>query len=227
MFIEAIEDLDKGILESLDAQGCTFFQKIKYGIFPQLLPSFASTLIYRFDMEALSQEKKYSLLYDFAAETGQTQKKQILFQWANEEKNEILLVQSDITDVWKDEQERLHRSEEMTALQNTVANVPVGIAVITLQENGFSLVVKNDQIRQLFGNAPLDEKQFLRNIHPDDVAQVQTAITRSYVSDKPVILEFRFHQQADALFRWYRLKANVVDRGEGEKLAYCCLSDIM
>jgi len=50
MFIEAIEDLDKGILESLDAQGCTFFQKIKYGIFPQLLPSFASTLIYRFDM---------------------------------------------------------------------------------------------------------------------------------------------------------------------------------
>jgi len=178
-------------------------------------------------MEALSQEKKYSLLYDFVAETGQTQKKQILFQWANEEKNEILLVQSDITDVWKDEQERLHRSEEMTALQNTVANVPVGIAVITLQENGFSLVVKNDQIRQLFGNAPLDEKQFLRNIHPDDVAQVQTAITRSYVSDKPVILEFRFHQQADALFRWYRLKANVVDRGEGEKLAYCCLSDIM
>ncbi|NLZ68719.1 MAG: phosphonate ABC transporter, permease protein PhnE [Spirochaetales bacterium] len=50
MFIEAIEDLDKGILESLDAQGCTFFQKIRYGIIPQLLPSFASTLIYRFDM---------------------------------------------------------------------------------------------------------------------------------------------------------------------------------
>lgn len=50
MFIETIEDLDKGILESLSAAGCNTFDKIRYGIIPQLLPSFASTLIYRFDM---------------------------------------------------------------------------------------------------------------------------------------------------------------------------------
>ena len=36
MFIESIEDLDKRILESLDAAGCTTFQKIRYGILPQL-----------------------------------------------------------------------------------------------------------------------------------------------------------------------------------------------
>ena len=45
-----IEDLDKGILESLSASGCNLFDKIRYGIIPQLMPSFASTLIYRFDM---------------------------------------------------------------------------------------------------------------------------------------------------------------------------------
>ena len=50
MYIEAIEDIDKRILESLDACGCTTFQKIRYGIIPQLLPDFASTIIYRFDM---------------------------------------------------------------------------------------------------------------------------------------------------------------------------------
>ena len=50
MFIECIEDLDKRILESLDAAGCTAFQKIRYGILPQLIPDFASTIIYRFDM---------------------------------------------------------------------------------------------------------------------------------------------------------------------------------
>ncbi|MEG2001765.1 MAG: phosphonate ABC transporter, permease protein PhnE [Clostridia bacterium] len=50
MYIETIEDLDTGILESLDAMGCTTFQKIRYGIIPQLLPDFASTIIYRFDM---------------------------------------------------------------------------------------------------------------------------------------------------------------------------------
>ena len=50
MFIESIEDLDKRILESLDAAGCTTFRKIRYGILPQLFPDFMSTLIYRFDM---------------------------------------------------------------------------------------------------------------------------------------------------------------------------------
>lgn len=50
MFIENIEDLDKKILESLDAEGCNVFEKIRYGILPQLAPDFASTLIYRFDM---------------------------------------------------------------------------------------------------------------------------------------------------------------------------------
>jgi phosphonate transport system permease protein len=50
MFIEAIEDLDVRILESLDAAGCTTFQKIRYGILPQLFPDFISTVIYRFDM---------------------------------------------------------------------------------------------------------------------------------------------------------------------------------
>ena len=50
MYTEAIEDLDTRILESLDASGCTTWQKIRYGILPQLLPNFASTAIYRFDI---------------------------------------------------------------------------------------------------------------------------------------------------------------------------------
>lgn len=47
-YITAIEDLDTGILESLDAAGCTTFQKIRCGILPQLSASFVSTVIYRF-----------------------------------------------------------------------------------------------------------------------------------------------------------------------------------
>jgi len=50
LFIEAIEDLDQGIIESLDAAGCNTFEKIRYGIIPQLTPSFISTCIYRFDL---------------------------------------------------------------------------------------------------------------------------------------------------------------------------------
>lgn len=50
MYITAIEDLDTRILESLDAMGCTTFQKIRYGILPQLTSNFISSTIYRFDI---------------------------------------------------------------------------------------------------------------------------------------------------------------------------------
>ena len=50
LFIESIEDLDTKILESLDAAGCNTFQKIRYGIIPQLFTNFTSTAIYRFEI---------------------------------------------------------------------------------------------------------------------------------------------------------------------------------
>ncbi|NLD82679.1 MAG: ABC transporter permease subunit [Clostridiales bacterium] len=50
MYITAIEDLDVRILESLDASGCTGFQKVRYGVLPQIVPNFISTVIYRFDI---------------------------------------------------------------------------------------------------------------------------------------------------------------------------------
>lgn len=50
LYIEAIEDLDRGILESLDAAGCNTFEKIRYGILPQLSTDFISTSIYRVEI---------------------------------------------------------------------------------------------------------------------------------------------------------------------------------
>lgn len=50
LYIEVIEDIDKGILEALDSTGATLLQKIRYGIFPQLTANFLSVAIYRFEI---------------------------------------------------------------------------------------------------------------------------------------------------------------------------------
>lgn len=50
MYITAIEDINMGILESLDAAGCNTFEKIRVGVLPQLYANFISTTIYRFDI---------------------------------------------------------------------------------------------------------------------------------------------------------------------------------
>lgn len=50
LFTESILDINKDILESLSALGMTTFEKIRFGILPQLSAMFLSTIIYRFDI---------------------------------------------------------------------------------------------------------------------------------------------------------------------------------
>ncbi|MFD1739370.1 phosphonate ABC transporter, permease protein PhnE [Bacillus salitolerans] len=50
LYVDAIEELDVKVLESMTSIGCSTFEKIRYGIIPQLLSIFMSVMIYRFDM---------------------------------------------------------------------------------------------------------------------------------------------------------------------------------
>jgi len=50
LYVDAIEDLDTNVLESMTSMGCTVFQRIRFGILPQLFALFLSVVIYRFDM---------------------------------------------------------------------------------------------------------------------------------------------------------------------------------
>lgn len=50
LYVESIEDIDKGVLEALDATGANTLQKIRYGILPQLSANFISNSIYRFEI---------------------------------------------------------------------------------------------------------------------------------------------------------------------------------
>lgn len=50
LFVDAIEELDTKVLESMTSIGCTTFEKIRFGIVPQLFSVFLSVMIYRFDM---------------------------------------------------------------------------------------------------------------------------------------------------------------------------------
>lgn len=54
LLIETIEDINPGIVEALDAAGCTPFQKIRYGIIPQVSSNIISIIIYRLDINVKS-----------------------------------------------------------------------------------------------------------------------------------------------------------------------------
>lgn len=50
LYVEAVEGLNKNVLDALDATGANTIQKIRFGIIPQLTAQFLSTAIYRFEI---------------------------------------------------------------------------------------------------------------------------------------------------------------------------------
>jgi len=50
LYVDIIEELDRGVLEAMESIGCTTYEKIRFGIIPQLFSSFLSVTIYRFDI---------------------------------------------------------------------------------------------------------------------------------------------------------------------------------
>jgi phosphonate transport system permease protein len=54
MFSESIDNMDIGPIEALDAVGANTYQKIRYGIIPQVIPEITSTTLYRFDINIRS-----------------------------------------------------------------------------------------------------------------------------------------------------------------------------
>jgi len=54
LFSEAIDNMDKSPLEALDAVGANSWQKIRYGIIPQIVPDLSSIALYRLDINVRS-----------------------------------------------------------------------------------------------------------------------------------------------------------------------------
>jgi len=54
LYTEAIENIDKGIIEAVDSVGANFWQKFFFGIIPQVFVYFASYSIYRFELAVRS-----------------------------------------------------------------------------------------------------------------------------------------------------------------------------
>jgi phosphonate transport system permease protein len=54
LYSEVIEGIDPGPIEAIKATGANWFQVIRYGILPQVLPSFTALTIYRWDINVRS-----------------------------------------------------------------------------------------------------------------------------------------------------------------------------
>ena len=174
----------------------------------------------------LRDSREYSVLYDLCEADGQILKKQLVFQWLSDKKDEILVIQSDVTRVWHEEQERLRRNEEAKVLKNIVSRVPIGIIVIGVQENGKHLIAENARIHELLHEGYQSEERFFQYVHADDRKKCQAVFEQCESSARPVTIEFRFLHEQKTAYKWLRMLAMGGRQQDGQQVVYCCFSDV-
>ncbi len=76
LYSEAIESIDSGPIEAIQATGANRIQVIRYAIVPQIIPPYLSFTIYRWDINV-----RMSTIIGFVGGGGIGQ---ILFQWINQ-----------------------------------------------------------------------------------------------------------------------------------------------
>lgn len=174
--------------------------------------------------KVLQTKNEYSLVYDFK-ENDRILKKQLVFKWLDKENNEILTVQSDVSEVWAQEQDRLVRNEEANILKDTVSNVPIGIMVLRNENHKLEPIAKNNQLNALLGEGEKNRHAFYARVHPDDVKKCQEAFENISESKHSINIEFRYYLGNTKFPYWYRMMLNGAPRNHSS-LIYCCLFDI-
>jgi signal transduction histidine kinase/PAS domain-containing protein len=174
----------------------------------------------------LKKENEHNILYSFREDDGSIHRKKLVFIWLDDNHSEILVIQSDITSIWTEEQERFHRLEETSNLRNIISNVSVGIMVFSLQKNKISLLTKNERVNELLGDGAKNGEAFCQHLSPRDAKKYKEGFHRAANAHYPVKAEFRYWMTPDSKPRWYRVIISETIQHDGSKLFYCCLLDV-
>ena len=178
--------------------------------------------------EVLDRKKEYTVLYDFAAadNINLKPKKQIVLKWLDRKNKEIIVTQTDITDAWKEGQERFIREKEAAVLKDTVLNVTVGIMIISKKDGITELIAGNDSIYNLLGDDCTKISDFINHTHKDDIAKIKEALDNCYNSKATITADFRFYPNNKNEMKYYHIVAKAVGKKIEERLVYCCLLDV-
>jgi PAS domain-containing protein len=118
------------------------------------------------------------------------------------------------------EHEKRMKQEELLNL------VPMGIGICMLDENGLEQIYLNDSFYRMIGKPRRDhDSDFLRFVHPDDVAMIQVAAEKLSSGSNEDSVDFRICCAGNE-YRWFRMVMSVVRKEDSKVFLYCSYANI-
>ncbi len=134
----------------------------------------------------------------------------------------------DVTEARKAEQQNAALTRQ---LQSVMENVPGGMCVYRINENGIVPVVHNQAFFDVFGYSDAHRKEVLENtsflnVHPEDLQELQRKVDTAVREKARVNHTYRVFHDLQNRYIWMNLNGVVVPQGDGSKLCYVSYSDV-
>ncbi len=132
----------------------------------------------------------------------------------------------DITD---EKRRQDHLELDKNSLETVINNIPVGVGVCEVKDGRICASSANHQITRMLG---VSEDHFYRpnqklrdRTHPEDRPVVTDSLTCIAYAGEDIRFEFRFRNEDDGEYRWYRTTARNLSRDES-RMVFVCVWDI-
>ncbi|MDD3403687.1 MAG: response regulator [Hespellia sp.] len=134
----------------------------------------------------------------------------------------------DVTQNRKNEQ----KNKELTAqLSSVIEHVPGGMCVYLVDQNGLRPIVHNQAFYKIFGYSKesvesVEQKTNYLNVHPDDLAELQSKINDAIQNSSTVKHTYRIWNDLRMEYIWIYLNAIIIEQTDGTKLCYVSYTDV-
>ncbi|MDD2959638.1 MAG: response regulator [Lachnospiraceae bacterium] len=134
----------------------------------------------------------------------------------------------DVTQSRKIEQENRKLTAQLTSV---IEHVPGGMCLYHADQNGIRPIVHNQAFYKIFGYSEESMKAVKRktdylNVHPDDLAELQSKLTDAIRTSSPVSHTYRVFNESRKEYIWIYLNGIIKDQPDGTKFCYASYTDV-
>ncbi|MDD3340296.1 MAG: PAS domain-containing protein, partial [Lachnospiraceae bacterium] len=121
--------------------------------------------------------------------------------------------------------------ELTTQLASVIEHVPGGMCVYLVDQNGIRPIVHNEAFYKIFGYSKenmesVQQQTNYLNVHPDDLAELQSKLTDAIQTSSPVSHTYRILNDSRKEYIWIYLNGIIIDQEDGTKLCYVSYTDV-
>jgi signal transduction histidine kinase/PAS domain-containing protein len=215
----------------------TLIRRVSQNVLPEDLEQVRSLSALDALTAALYEKNSFSFTFRTYGPDGSVRRKKVQYCWLDSTKSEILVMQSDVTEVYELEQSRHRReaaaeqaAQQLRSLETTLDSIPAGLAVYERKNGRTVTLIINEFLCRLVHSTRAEilngdfDGIVHAGVHPDDVAYTLASMERLF-SGGSASFTYRTRLSDTGEYLWISAVGRAIADENGALRAYVLYRD--